>query len=258
MGEQDLPSPNDLPMFFNLLSAEDKRTYADLRTELWSLENKFKRNKRLSSLQKSIDKIHEFCIKHNSDDWKRCIVCGIAWLDEDIAINIRQLKLLVNKCKSSINGALLKMGYESSTSKNDGFKKLLEYIPYLRGNFNEQRMWTIRRKAMFTPAPQRFDIPQYFMDSTFSQTPQPLLQLFGINTYDKAQELVQIFGSNTCSSQVDSRSTTPPNAVEVKTEAGACKVLEDCCCCCPNFNMDGTEQDELNLDEEFADFTAFE
>ena len=84
--------------------------------------------------------------KNNSNDWKRYLVCGICWINDDVAINTRQLRILLGKSKSTINGAFAKMGYETMPFRNN--EELLEKIPFLRGNFNEKRQWTVRRLIM--------------------------------------------------------------------------------------------------------------
>ena len=156
-------SPNTLPNYYNLLSEEDKLAYNELRNELSSSERKFKRYKRVRSFQDALQLIYQFCIHHDSNDWKRCrgdindpirsLVCGICWIGYDIAINTRQLRILINKCKSSINGALAKMGYGISPIKIDSTDQLTAALPLLKGNFVEQRMWSVRKIVIASPAP---------------------------------------------------------------------------------------------------------
>jgi hypothetical protein len=100
-----------------------------------------------------LDAIKSFAIRDDDDDWKRCLVCGVIWLPASIAINTRQLRLLIDKCKSSINGSLHRMGYSSVTSRGDTSKQLIEYVPKLRGNFSELRQWTVRQISAQTPQP---------------------------------------------------------------------------------------------------------
>ena len=108
-------------------------------------------NKRLESLQDSIDMIRNYCIRNDSNDWKRCLVCRICWMGQNIAINNRHLCFLIDKCKSSVNGALTKMGYQTAPIKSSFFQSFLSYIPFLRGNFIEQRQWTVRHRVQFSP-----------------------------------------------------------------------------------------------------------
>ena len=208
---------NETPQFIEFLSKEDKQKYYDLRKDLWNLENKFKRNKRLESLQKALDKIHDFCVQNDDNDWKRSIVCGVIWFDQGIAINTRQLKILINKCKSSINGALLKMGYTSSTTKGEGFDSLLRKIPYLRGNFVEQRMWTVRKKSIATPMPERgadiFDYNEF-------QTPQPHIDIQK-SQLTTQQEINKMFNIDSQADETNKISSCEPD------------FFLDPVCCCP-------------------------
>ena len=117
--------------------------------------------------------IKEYAIKNDNDDWKRCLVCGVCWLDNSLALNIRQLRLLVDKCKSSINGSLHRMGYTSSTTRGDSTTILVERFPILKGNYQEIRQWTIRQLAFATPQP---GAPQFTISSTVlfnPSTPSP-------------------------------------------------------------------------------------
>jgi hypothetical protein len=60
-------------------------------------------------------------------------------------INIRQLKILLGKSKSSINGAFAKLGYENMpvTFAQDG--PLLHILPYLSDRIDIAHQWTVRR-----------------------------------------------------------------------------------------------------------------
>jgi hypothetical protein len=68
-------------------------------------------------------------------------------MDNAIAINTRQLRLLISKCKSSINGSLQKMGYTTHMSHSESWKILFSRIPLLKDHFIELRQWTIRYKS---------------------------------------------------------------------------------------------------------------
>lgn len=177
----DIISPqeekNVTPAFFDLLSESDRQGYIDLRNELVSSDTKFKRYKRITSLRDALYAIHKYCSRNSNDDWKRYLVCGVCWMGWDIAINTRQLRLLINKCKSSINGALAKMGYTTAPIKTEGSSSLLKAIPFLKGNFVELRMWTIRRRQIASPLPSNkvgyiSPLPS-INQSTFS--PQPYM-----------------------------------------------------------------------------------
>lgn len=188
--------PNQ-PSFFELLDEKDQKKYLELQDAFSHSEMRYKRNKRLESLLDSLQEIKQFCIRNDSNDWKRCLVCGVCWMGQDIAINTRQLKLLIDKCKSSINGALSKMGYGTAPIKSSITAELLNYIPFLKGNFLEQRQWTVRRKIQFSPVPMA---AQFFSPYPL-KTPDPnfaYMQQYQIftNTQNQIKEINHVFDLN--------------------------------------------------------------
>jgi hypothetical protein len=83
-------------------------------------------------------------MRNDGDDWKRGLVCGICWLNSGIAVNTRQLRLLLSKCKSSINSMFQSIGFSSIPTTNDYEAALTAYFPLIKDNFAELRRWTIR------------------------------------------------------------------------------------------------------------------
>ena len=219
------------PMFFELLTMEDKQKYWEMRVILQNSEKRYKRNKRVESLQDALNAIKEFCMRGDDDDWRRCLVCGVCWMgNQEIAVNIRQLMLLVDKCKSSINGALAKMGYGTAPAKSAATMSLLQYIPYLKGNFVEQRQWTVRTKHHRSPSPSSPDDSVDQTDRTTSpgEVMPPELDDEGEATLD-VEEMKPIF-SNILDE--DYNFITEP------------------CCCCPT--QWGREEDDLEMFFAFA------
>ncbi|EAY21700.1 hypothetical protein TVAG_237260 [Trichomonas vaginalis G3] len=137
------------PMFMSILSPEDKTAYEELQNVLAAPDHRYNRNKRIVTFQDMLAQIKAFCIKGDVNDWKRYLVCGICWIGSDIAINTRQLRILLGKSKSTINGAFSKMGYETLPFKNND-SALQEKIPFLKGNFSESRQWTVRRNIQLS------------------------------------------------------------------------------------------------------------
>ena len=207
------------PMFLELLAPEDKQKYWEMRVVLQNSEKRYKRNKRVESLQDALDAIKEFCMRGDDDDWRRCLVCGVCWMgNQEIAVNIRQLMLLVDKCKSSINGALAKMGYGTAPAKSAATMSLLQYIPYLKGNFVEQRQCTVRTKNRLSP-PVAADMDAPSDGGEQPVTPEPLspsapeIETNGRYTHDEARK---IFGVEP--------------GFEIVEEVN---FITDPCCCCP-------------------------
>jgi hypothetical protein len=68
--------------------------------------------------------------------------------DEDIAINTHQLRLLLGKGKSTINGVFAKMGYITPDQRMIDESGLIEKMPILSSCPQQMRQWTIRRKIV--------------------------------------------------------------------------------------------------------------
>ena len=133
------------PRYFELLSDEDKESYMKLKTQLSSPNCKNRRNKSHEVFKEIVASIKRFSIKGDDSDWKRSLVCGVLWLDHSIAINTHQLRLLITKCKSSINGSFQALGYGTVPTGTEASNELLSKFPFLRNNFAELRQWTVRQ-----------------------------------------------------------------------------------------------------------------
>jgi hypothetical protein len=81
------------------------------------------------------------------NQWKRAIVCGVMFLNSALAINIQQLRILMGKCKSSINGSLQQIGYISKPSTHELDQEMTNMIPLLSDDHSEMKKWTIRYGA---------------------------------------------------------------------------------------------------------------
>ena len=142
-----LPMPGSEPQYWELLQEQDKATYLQLRREFTAGTVKRVRNHKLETFDGVLDAIRTFAERGDENDWRRFLVCGVCWMDNAIAINTRQLRLLVSKCKSSINGSLQKIGYTTNMSHTESWKILFPHIPMLKDHFSQLRQWTIRYKG---------------------------------------------------------------------------------------------------------------
>lgn len=142
------PSAEDkeLPDYWYLLSEKDKTDYRGLQHVFNAATYRRNRGHRVEAFDEILETIRNFAERGDEDDWKRFLVCGVCWMDYDLAVNTRQMRLLVTKCKSSINGSLQKMGYSTNTYHSKSWKVLFDRIPVLKDKFGEIRQWTIRYK----------------------------------------------------------------------------------------------------------------
>ena len=203
------------PPFFELLSPLDKQRYFELRDSLLDSDKRYKKNMRIESLQEALTAVKSYCLRGDENDWKRCLVAGICWLSPyDIAVNTRQLRLLLNKCKSSINGALSKMNYSTITGKNVATTALLKYIPYLQGNFVEQRQWTLRRQFHASPY---VGVSWGHRANATPFTPQPEAIVPPSDPEPPVNDVEAVFGVQT----------------KQKEDQGEYNFITDPVCCCP-------------------------
>lgn len=142
---QTHPPSLGLPQFFWMLNDIDKTRYGCLKYNLSSKSMKSQRNKRITTFSEIIDSIKSFVIQGDKNDTLRGLVCGICWIPEGIAINTHQLRFLICKCKSSINGSLQKMGYTSNLGRTEAALAMANAFPILKDNSAELRKWTVRR-----------------------------------------------------------------------------------------------------------------
>lgn len=133
------------PKFIEMLSPCDRYLYDSLRRTLGSRQCRNMRNRRVEQFSEVLASICMFCIRGDGDDWKRCLVCGVCLIPNGIAFNIKRLKLIVEKCKSSVNGSLQRLGLVAMQNHTDATTILLQTIPFLKQNANELREWTVRQ-----------------------------------------------------------------------------------------------------------------
>jgi hypothetical protein len=150
--DSDIAPGQSTPDFFERLSTSDQAGYLVLQSDLSRTELRYNRFHRLETVQSIFDAARAFCQRGDHQDGTRCAACGIAWLPGDeIALNTRQLRILIAKSKSSINGAIAKMNYAAVPSHEGEIERLCIAMPVLRGHPRAVRQWTIRRPALRPP-----------------------------------------------------------------------------------------------------------
>lgn len=139
---------HELPLFWELLNDIDRDTYIRIRSAFASPVCKHRRNNSTKINGEILNTVKSFVLRSDEDDWKRSLVCGICWMPDMIAINTRQLRLLLSKCKSSINALFVGLGYTTIPTSSDFAASLVKVFPNLKDNFAELRKWTPRIPAI--------------------------------------------------------------------------------------------------------------
>ena len=133
-----------LPMYWEILNENDQQQYITIRNTLSSSACKHRRHHSNEINQEIVSTLKAFIFHDEVDRWKRSLVCGICWLDGALAINTRQLRLLLTKCKSSINAMFQNIGYMTVPTNSEYAGSLSTFFPIIKDNFVELRKWTIR------------------------------------------------------------------------------------------------------------------
>jgi hypothetical protein len=130
--------------YWRTLTDEDKAKYRQLRQRIDPLSFRSARHELALKFQVVVREIQQYCIRSDEDDWKRCVICGIVWLDGALTISTRQLRRLIGKCKSSINAGFQSLGYETSSMSSHQVSELMRWLSLLVHHGPEAREWTIR------------------------------------------------------------------------------------------------------------------
>lgn len=137
----------EAPIYWDKLSDAERKEYNEMKKAISSPACKTRRSKSVETFADVLETIKAYVMRGDEGDMIRGIVCGMYWSkDGDLAINTRQLRTLLNKCKSSINGSLQSLGYVSPHSTADTPSTIIGIFPFWKDNFRELRQWTIRRK----------------------------------------------------------------------------------------------------------------
>ena len=139
-----VPPPPNQPQFWEYMNEADREAFNHMRTALSSPACKHRRHHSTELNHEILNWIKKFVVRNDQDDWRRALVCGICWMPDGIAINTRQLRILLSKCKSSINALFQNLGYHTIPASNEFASSLVRIFPNLKDNFPELRKWTPR------------------------------------------------------------------------------------------------------------------
>ncbi|EAY11135.1 hypothetical protein TVAG_359150 [Trichomonas vaginalis G3] len=146
MSYSSIAPDNNMPLHWEILSKTDLTGYLSLRNFFYEQIHKSRKGERLDSLSDKLNLIKKYVDSSEQDKWKRCKVCGIIFFDETLIINIQQLRILLGKCKSSINGSLQQLGYTSLPQGAPFGQAAISQYEFLVNDKSEVKKWTVREK----------------------------------------------------------------------------------------------------------------
>jgi hypothetical protein len=141
------PCFDGIPDLSRLLSDADRAAYISLKHAVHSLARVPVRNNRVEAFNEALDIVRDFAVRGDASDWKRCMVCGIFWLQDGLAVNMRRLRVLIPRCKSTINHSLRLMGFTEALPRVESARDLKAVLPSSIDFTDELRNWTVRARG---------------------------------------------------------------------------------------------------------------
>jgi hypothetical protein len=144
------------PDFWSALTHTDQLDYIQLRRLILSAQARVHPLNRPLTFAEIFELIRIYTTANAIQYSARCSVCGLCELPEGLAVNSRQLRFLLGRCKSSINRSLQIMGYVADLGRAETMAVIDRTFPFIRGNLSELRKWSVRQKtASTTPTTSR-------------------------------------------------------------------------------------------------------
>jgi hypothetical protein len=82
------------PDHWHEINESDQKKYRKLQSRIALVKTRTHQGQGTLKFQWIMKEINDFAICNDDDDWKRCFVCGIIWLNDAIAVNTQQIHSL--------------------------------------------------------------------------------------------------------------------------------------------------------------------
>jgi hypothetical protein len=137
---------DETPQYLDYLTESEREGYSQLRGFFDGFFTRLPGFSKVSDhFQEAVDRINTFVVSEDSvATQRRSLVCGIIWCGDCIAINTRQLCLLLRKCKSSVNNGFQAIGYHRVTEDTEIAMALARAFPFMKSDLSQARQWTFR------------------------------------------------------------------------------------------------------------------
>jgi hypothetical protein len=158
--------PSVPAVIWSRLTDEDKTEYLRLKLQFHQSQRSAGKDSRMSVFHHELHTAFTFIGRRSTGREERSIVCGVGFAGQFICVNTRQLKAFLGRCKSSINGGFLQMGYVAVSSKTKARKCLLAVLHSLVDDQTNLRQWTVRSVS---------DTALFCMASSFPDSDKPVI-----------------------------------------------------------------------------------
>jgi hypothetical protein len=140
------------PAIWNRLTQEDHAEYFRVKLQLHQAQRPVGDDHRIMGFHKELLTALSFIERRPEGKEERSIIAGVAFAGPYICVNTRQLKAFLGRCKSSINGSFMEMGYTALRIKSKARSCVLSCLHTLIDDVTNLRQWTVRcasRSALF-------------------------------------------------------------------------------------------------------------
>jgi hypothetical protein len=127
------------------LCPSDKSEYLCLVRLLAAAEDRNKRNLGLPTFIKHLEMIHRFVQRGDNHDALRGCICGIEFGVRSFLINTRQLRKLMFRSKSCLNGCFQRIGYSVARCQSDVTAVFADILPPTKQTVFSPRQWCVRK-----------------------------------------------------------------------------------------------------------------
>ncbi|OHS93058.1 hypothetical protein TRFO_12071 [Tritrichomonas foetus] len=129
---------------WNQLTSEDQATFKQLHIHFLQQQKEHIKERKTSFFFNDVLMLMKY-IDYTAlrrDD--RAICTGLAFSGPFACVNTQQLKIILGRCKSSINNSFQQIGYDAVKNKSKSREAVLAIIPSLITEQNTLRKWTVR------------------------------------------------------------------------------------------------------------------
>jgi hypothetical protein len=125
-----------------LLSEADRARYTNLRTQFQSRVDVHER--RSTCVARELRTLLGFIDTEPLGFENRCILAGVVFAGRLICVNTRQLSKVLGRSKTSLNAALLDLGYSAMDSRAQVRDCILRLLPSMAKEPESLRQWSVR------------------------------------------------------------------------------------------------------------------
>jgi hypothetical protein len=129
------------------LSPSDRAGLFELLAQIVSHARQQSPEQQRESFTLNLEKIRSFVIRGDGNDGARCAACGVAWLNDCIAVNNQILPKLLKQSKSTINSRFKLLGYSKAALTAEVASQLMNLFPSMRVSSPFMKQWSVRRRV---------------------------------------------------------------------------------------------------------------